>query len=83
MASKKSETKASSKPKYNNAETESVVAAVQVGVIRDMAAVSGDYRRLRDHLRAHGVHATEQGVSFDDETLDTDALDEVVASIVG
>jgi hypothetical protein len=80
MASRKSETKASSKPKYNPA-TESVMNAIQVGVIRDLAAVSSTYRDLQDRLRPHGHNVTEDGVLFDDETLDTEALDKLVASI--
>jgi hypothetical protein len=77
---RKSETKASSKPKYNPA-TESVMNAIHVGVIRDLASVSTTYRDLQDRLRPHGHKMTEDGVLFDDETLDTDALDELVASI--
>jgi hypothetical protein len=80
MASRKSETKTTSKPKHNPA-TESVMAAIQVGVIRDLAAVSTTYRDLQDRLRPHGHNVTEDGVLFDDETLDTEVLDELVASI--
>jgi virulence-associated protein VapD len=75
---RKSETKATSK--YNPA-TDSVMNAIQVGVIRDLAAVSTSYRDLQDRLRPHGHNVTEDGVLFDDETLDTVALDELVASI--
>jgi hypothetical protein len=75
---RKSETKATSK---HNPATESVMAAIQVGVIRDLAAVSSTYRDLQDRLRPHGHNVTEDGVLFDDETLDTDALDKLVAGI--
>ena len=77
----KAEAKATSKPKYKTPETESVANAIQSGVILDKARVAIDYRRLRDRLRSHRIHHTEDGVSFDDDSLDAEALDELVASL--
>jgi hypothetical protein len=64
-----------------NRETESVAAALQVGTVRERVMVHEYYENARLALRNVGVLRTEDDISFFDDSLDMDHLDEVVASL--
>lgn len=64
-------------------KTASVARALAEGVLADRARFRETYAAVQNDLRTTGPRETEDGVSFFDDDLDTDALDAIVAGMTG